>query len=423
MKNYNLVKTSLLLLVSITIFFISCSKEETNDINTKGKITLTFTNIQNNLKTTDIEDVSAIYISIKDSDGEYVYNMQEFALINLNGAYITGNIELEEGDYTVEDFLVVNDTNGVVYLSPKEDSEFASLVDYPLPYTFTISAKDTSTITLQVISATLGDADQYGYANFTFEVVDTDATWTLANGLIAYYPFNGNADDYSGNENNGTEYNSSNYEEGVIGFAKDFDGINDYIKLDSTLDGSNGLSFSFWVKSRGTIDSSWNGTIVCKYSYYTDARCFCISTFGGNDSSMYENRLGFRFFPYGTKGKHPYIDWVNSNLSLSIDPISTSAHPELFTVIDPKTITLNKWTHCVCNVTSTEMQVWVNDTLAVTRQRYYNQYYNSDSEPTYIGTNHGVVYENRSYNGLLDELRIYNRALTEDEIKQLYELR
>jgi len=53
-------------------------------------------------------------------------------------------------------------------------------------------------------------------------------------GLVAYYPFNGNADDRSGNGHNGTVYGASltNNRFGVSGSAYSFDGIDDYISAD-----------------------------------------------------------------------------------------------------------------------------------------------------------------------------------------------
>ena len=53
-------------------------------------------------------------------------------------------------------------------------------------------------------------------------------------GLVAYYPFNGNADDQSGNGHNGTVYGASltNNRFGVSGSAYSFDGIDDYISAD-----------------------------------------------------------------------------------------------------------------------------------------------------------------------------------------------
>ena len=50
-------------------------------------------------------------------------------------------------------------------------------------------------------------------------------------GLVAYYPFNGNANDASGNNNHGTEYGGATYTNGHKGDAIHLDGYDDYIDL------------------------------------------------------------------------------------------------------------------------------------------------------------------------------------------------
>ncbi|MGV6831972.1 MAG: DUF4214 domain-containing protein [bacterium] len=61
----------------------------------------------------------------------------------------------------------------------------------------------------------------------------TQSDINLTNGLVAHYEFEGNADDSSGNENHGTQYGGVSYVDGVIGQAGNFDGIDDYIGVDS----------------------------------------------------------------------------------------------------------------------------------------------------------------------------------------------
>ena len=58
-----------------------------------------------------------------------------------------------------------------------------------------------------------------------------DCEINLNQGLVAYYPFNGNADDASGNGNNGVVYGATFTTDflGRPGKAAGFDGINDYI--------------------------------------------------------------------------------------------------------------------------------------------------------------------------------------------------
>ena len=63
----------------------------------------------------------------------------------------------------------------------------------------------------------------------------------LNDGLVAFYPFNGNADDESGNENHGTAHGAilTTDRSGNIDSAYAFDGTNDYIEI------SDNANFNF----------------------------------------------------------------------------------------------------------------------------------------------------------------------------------
>ncbi|MCK5231891.1 MAG: hypothetical protein KAR13_16585, partial [Desulfobulbaceae bacterium] len=50
----------------------------------------------------------------------------------------------------------------------------------------------------------------------------------LTNGLVAYYPFDGNASDQSGNNNHGVENGGIQYKQGISGDSASFDGVDDY---------------------------------------------------------------------------------------------------------------------------------------------------------------------------------------------------
>lgn len=77
------------------------------------------------------------------------------------------------------------------------------------------------------------------------------------NGLVAYYPFNGNANDESGNGNNGNYQTSTLFGTGrisnVLGSASSFTGSN-YISVNTTLGnfGVNDFSISVWFNSSST---------------------------------------------------------------------------------------------------------------------------------------------------------------------------
>jgi hypothetical protein len=75
-----------------------------------------------------------------------------------------------------------------------------------------------------------------------------------SNGLIAWWPFNGNANDESGNGNNGTVNGATLITDRNGQQAYKFDGIDDIIKINSKIDnlGINDFSVSMWILKNDT---------------------------------------------------------------------------------------------------------------------------------------------------------------------------
>src|SRR3990170_4735591 len=69
------------------------------------------------------------------------------------------------------------------------------------------------------------------------------------NGLVAFYPFNGNANDESGNGNNGVVNGATLTTDrlGKADSAYSFDGVNDYIGQKETLSVVNTFAISVWI--------------------------------------------------------------------------------------------------------------------------------------------------------------------------------
>jgi hypothetical protein len=89
------------------------------------------------------------------------------------------------------------------------------------------------------------------------------------NGQVAYYPFNGNANDLSGNNNNGTVYGATSTADrhGISNRAYLFDGVNDYIEINhsSSLNLSQQISISFWAKFETSANYYYPYHIIEKY--------------------------------------------------------------------------------------------------------------------------------------------------------------
>ena len=79
-----------------------------------------------------------------------------------------------------------------------------------------------------------------------------DAYSNLDTGLVAYYPFNGDADDESGNGNNGTIYGATLATDrfGNPNSAMLFNGVDDFIEIpySEELEIGENLTITGWVK-------------------------------------------------------------------------------------------------------------------------------------------------------------------------------
>ena len=100
------------------------------------------------------------------------------------------------------------------------------------------------------------------------------------NGLVAYYPFNGNANDESGNSNHGTVYGPilTSDRFGATNQAYDFDGNNDYIVSNSVLPIGNSIrSISVWFNTPSASGS--NGWYVNTITSWGDYSGQCVQRF------------------------------------------------------------------------------------------------------------------------------------------------
>ena len=211
-------------------------------------------------------------------------------------------------------------------------------------------------------------------------VIGTPAYAEINEGLIAYYPFDGNSIDIVAG-NNGTEYNGVSYVNGIRNGAVSFDGVDDYIDVisDGTIINTydNDYSFSGWIKP------------ISK-----DAYVLLIGTqFGVNYAgpSIYfgDDSLGknFRFYS-GNSVRAPYLSGIS----------------------------LNEWYHVVgISYTNKNLKLYINGQEVASG--YFNNHVNSTITYMRFG---GKDNGNRYIEAMVDEIRIYNRAISLVEIQELY---
>jgi hypothetical protein len=129
------------------------------------------------------------------------------------------------------------------------------------------------------------DDQEGGITTDSILVSVRDFTVTQTGDLVAFYPFNGNANDESGNGNNGIVFQAALTPDrfGNLNSAYNFDGVNDYVQVQSssTLNFQNSATINFWVKigqffereayaiSHGNWENRWKISITNKKIRWT----------------------------------------------------------------------------------------------------------------------------------------------------------
>jgi hypothetical protein len=210
-------------------------------------------------------------------------------------------------------------------------------------------------------------------------------SYVPTNGLVGWWPFNGNANDESGNGNNGTVFGAAltTDRDGNLNSAFSFDGVNDWINVNN----SNSLN----PPSQITI-SAWINT----YAYNISS------------ASMVVNK-GW------DQGNGHYDILVLTSTKKSRFVIGRDLYVESNSIIN-----LNQWTFITVSINNLTMKIYVNGILENTVLQSNNNSFGTNTDPLYIGKHD---YNNAPYyfKGKIDDIGIWNRALTQSEITALYQ--
>jgi gliding motility-associated-like protein len=225
-------------------------------------------------------------------------------------------------------------------------------------------------------------------------------------GLVAYYPFSGNANDVSGNGMNGTVNGASLTKDrfGNANSAYSFDGVNDFIEIipKSSMSKFNDFTLSVWSKNEG-----WkNQTSDRQYIFDGHA--------AGKDVSGNLYKEGFMI----------YYDSLSSSISANAGILySETDYSKFYTNTNDTSKLSNKWHHIILKRNGDKLSMFF-DGVPVNHAtgNSVSQALNMD-HPWYIGTfcgNNPNYVGNGSYKGAIDDLIIYNRAMSDKEIQSLY---
>jgi hypothetical protein len=222
-------------------------------------------------------------------------------------------------------------------------------------------------------------------------------TVDLKNGLVACYPFNGNAKDETNNGHNGTVNGATPIADrfGKTNSAYNFDG-NSFIQLANPNDfKNNNFTYSAWVN------------IAVEPSSDSYLNAYSVLSIGNGQVMHFVNRP--------TEGLvWGFTTYNDENIGYDINPSSTA-----------KT-TLNTWHHFVISRSATQAKIYVDGVLIATATSTL------PSTATYVSSNPAVVYqatigtrpdENniQFFNGSIDDIYIYNRVINAEEVVALYQ--
>jgi hypothetical protein len=208
-----------------------------------------------------------------------------------------------------------------------------------------------------------------------------------ANGLVGWWPFNGNANDESGNGNNGTNNGATltSDRNGNVNSAYSFDGNASFIEVldNQTLD-LNSFTISSWVNIPIPSVNSFNE----------------ILTKGGDSTENYEILI------YGDGNVETVCKWTDDSRSgfLSLD--------------GNQLVTSNNWTFITVtySIITGKLKMYFNSNF-VYEITTPNKIPSTNNTNLFIGKDPS---NGRFCIGKIDDIGIWNRALTECEIQNLY---
>lgn len=209
----------------------------------------------------------------------------------------------------------------------------------------------------------------------------------LDSGLVAYWPFDDStANDRSGNGNHGAMNGGPNAGPGVCGASMGFDGADDYIRVPNapTLQAMTRMTLSYWV------------------------RLYCVDGVGntiGNGSDDYPYARGFYTY-HGPEEISHFLGLQPNGRGLRMPYDGTTP------------LAGKPFTHVVFVVSDDSLKIYRNGCLVAETTR--------DGWPItrdwdwFIGWSGDRSGDGKFLEGDLDEIRLYDRVLSNDEIFDLY---
>jgi hypothetical protein len=235
-----------------------------------------------------------------------------------------------------------------------------------------------------------GTTDVSGNAIEPTTVPFDHADLLVPDGLVAHWPFEegtGNTtEDVTGNGNNGTLNGAVWNSNGRFGNAIEFDGINDWIDAGTFSVGGNAMTLSAWFKA---------------------------DDFGVGDARLISKAVN-----HGVEDHWFMLSTVTSGGMVLRARLKTGGIVGTTYIPGSGSFGAGDWVHAVLIYDSTTVKIY-KDAVEVGSWARSGSLDVSSSVSVYIGNNPGP--NPKPFDGLIDDVRVYDRALTPSEVQTLYD--
>jgi hypothetical protein len=220
----------------------------------------------------------------------------------------------------------------------------------------------------------------------------------LSSGLLAYYPFNGNYNDESGNGNNATAKNGAFLTTDYLGrtnTSAGFDGVNDYL----IVPGSSKLNAdTFTISYQVMVNSNTRrNATISRINYETGQSLI----FGIHESQPTDNKWN-------------YVVTPGTDDCSKLDPYDPSA-----ALYSNGPIQAGRWYNIIASFAGGVQKIYVDGVLQSSTTKTFTKAKKCDNADLMIGGwwKSDIV----SIDGKIDEVRLYKRQLSDCEIAKLAE--
>ncbi len=232
-----------------------------------------------------------------------------------------------------------------------------------------------------------------------------DTVYTLTDGMVAYYNFNGgNLNDSSGHNNNITFNNALPAADrfGVSNNAYVFDGVSSYMRVpnSASLNPSTGITIFAIVKVNGFYKGSCHINQILGKGSPDDVLGYYVLRFDdaglidGSGCSVAADTT--KEFFYGSYGDDlPYGS-------------ATGAVNDSFPFIHP-----GEWANVAFTYNGTVSKIYLNGALLATYSKSVS--FTPNTQDLFIGETQSAIFP-YYFRGIIDEIRIYNKAIPDNRI-------